>query len=85
VKRGEDFAAAGDFVSARLVFQRAAETGDAKAALMLAETYDPNVLDRLRARGVAPDIAMARLWYKKAKGLGSPEAQRRLERLDQPN
>jgi TPR repeat protein len=85
VKRGEDFAAAGDLVSARLVFQRAAETGDAKAALMLAETYDPNVLDRLRARGVAPDIAMARLWYKKAKDLGSPEAQRRLERLDQPN
>jgi TPR repeat protein len=85
VKRGEDFTAAGDFASARLVFQRAAETGDAKAALMLAETYDPNVLDRLRAKSVAPDIAMARLWYEKAKELGSPEAQRRLERLDQPN
>jgi hypothetical protein len=85
VKRGEDFVAAGDFVSARLVFQRAAETGDAKAALMLAETYDPNVLGASRAKGVAPDIAMARLWYEKAKALGSPEAQRRLERLDQPN
>jgi hypothetical protein len=85
VRRGEDFTAAGDVVSARLVFQRAAETGDAKAALMLAETYDPNVLGRLRAKGVAPDIAMARLWYEKAKDLGSPEAQRRLERLDQPN
>jgi TPR repeat protein len=81
VKRGEDFTAAGDFASARLVFQRAAEAGDAKAALMLAETYDPNIL---RA-GVAPDTAMARLWYEKAKDLGSPEAQRRLERLDQPN
>jgi hypothetical protein len=85
VKRGEDFTAAGDFASARLVFQRAAEAGDAKAALMLAETYDPNMLGRLRAEGVAPDTAMARLWYEKAKALGSPEAQRRLERLDQPN
>jgi hypothetical protein len=85
VKRAEDFTAAGDFVSARLMLQRAAETGDAKAALMLAESYDPNVLSLLRAKGVAPDIAMARLWYEKAKALGSPEAQRRLERLDQPN
>jgi TPR repeat protein len=81
VKRGEDFTAAGDFASARLVFQRAAEAGDAKAALMLAETYDPNILPA----GVAPDTAMARLWYEKAMDLGSPEAQRRLERLDQPN
>jgi TPR repeat protein len=85
VKRAEDLTAAGDFVSARLMLQRVAETGDAKAALMLAESYDPNVLSLLRAKGVAPDIAMARLWYEKAKALGSPEAQRRLERLDQPN
>ena len=67
VKRGEEFTAAGDFVSARLVFQRAAETGNAKAAFMLAGTYDPAVLDRIRAMGVAPDIAKARLWYEKAK------------------
>jgi len=83
VKRGEEFAAAGDFVSARLVFQRAAETGNAKAAFMLAGTYDPTVLDRIRAIGVAPDIAKARLWYEKAKNLGSPEAARRLELLVQ--
>jgi hypothetical protein len=30
VKRSEDFTAVGDFVSARLMFQRAAETGDAR-------------------------------------------------------
>ena len=83
VKRGEEFTAAGDFVSARLVFQRAAETGNAKAAFMLAGTYDPAVLDRIRAMGVAPDIAKARLWYEKAKNLGSPEAARRLELLVQ--
>ena len=83
VKRGEEFTAAGDFVSARLVFQRAAETGNANAAFMLGGTYDPAVLDRIRAMGVAPDIAKARLWYEKAKNLGSPEAARRLELLVQ--
>ena len=67
VKRGEEFAAAGDFVSARLMFQRAAETGNAKAAFLLAETYDPAVLDTIRARGGAPNIAKAQLWYEKAK------------------
>ena len=45
VKRGEEFIAVGDFVSARLMFQRAAEKGSAKAAFMLAETYDPAALD----------------------------------------
>ena len=79
VKRGEEFIAAGDFVSARLVFQRAAERGNAKAAFMLAETYDPAALDTIRAMGVAPDIAKAHLWYEKAKNLGSPEAVRKLE------
>ena len=83
MKRGEEFTAAGDFASARLVFQRAAETGNAKAAFMLAGTYDPAVLDLIRAMGVAPDIAKARLWYEKAKTLGSPEAARRLELLVQ--
>ena len=67
VKRGEEFIAVGDFVSARLMFQRAAEKGSAKAAFMLAETYDPAALDTIRAMGVAPDIAKARLWYEKAK------------------
>ena len=78
VKRGEEFIAAGDFVSARRVFQRATERGNAKAAFMLAETYDPAALD-IRAMGVAPDMAKAHLWYEKAKNLGSPEAVRKLE------
>ena len=82
VKRGEEFIAAGDFVSARRVFQRATERGNAKAAFMLAGTYDPAVLD-IRAMGVAPDMAKARSWYEKAKNLGSPEAVRKLEPLVQ--
>jgi hypothetical protein len=84
VKRGEDFVAVGDFASARMLFQRAADAGDGQAALMLGATYDPNVLHRFGAKGLTADIAEARLWYEKARALGSPEAPRRLEALAQP-
>ena len=59
----------------------AAQAGDSGAALALASTYDPLVLQRLGERGLAPDIAMARFWYEKAKELGSKEAPERLEVL----
>jgi hypothetical protein len=83
LKRGEDFVAAGDFANARLVFRRAAKAGHARAALMLASTYDPIVLGRFQARGLVADKAKARFWYQKAKTLGSTEAPRRLELLAQ--
>jgi hypothetical protein len=81
IKRGEDYIATGDLASARLVLQRAAEGGDARAALALAGTYDPNVLEQLGVRGFAPDIGRALAWYEKARDFGSAEAPRRLERL----
>src|SRR5262249_11626470 len=85
IKRGEGFISAGDLASARLVLQRAAEAGDPQAALMLAGTYDPIVLEKIGVqgfapdiiRGFAPDIARARTWYELAKQLGSTEAGRR--------
>jgi hypothetical protein len=42
--RGNALEATGDLARARLVFQRAVEAGNARAAFMLAETYDPIVL-----------------------------------------
>jgi hypothetical protein len=81
IKRGEDFIAAGDLAAARIVLRRAAEAGDAGAALALAATYDPIVLTELKAYGFAADVEMARLWYQKAKEFGSAEAPRRLEML----
>src|SRR5262245_29692800 len=41
IKQGQQFVAARDFASARLVFQRAAEAGSAAAALALGASYDP--------------------------------------------
>jgi hypothetical protein len=81
VKRGEDFIASGDLAAARLVLQRAAEGGDAGAALTLAGTYDPLVLEKLGVQGLSADVAKARAWYERAKEFGSTEAPRRLEML----
>ena len=46
-KQGEQFAAAGDLVTARILFQRAAEAGDGNAAVALGGTYDPTELAKL--------------------------------------
>jgi hypothetical protein len=81
IKQGEQFMAAGDVVTARIAFQRAAEAGDAKAALALGATYDPSVLAKVGVVGINADAAKARSWYEKAEKLGSPEGKRRLELL----
>jgi hypothetical protein len=81
LKQGQDFVAAGDLATARVVLRRAAQAGAAIAAYTLAQTYDPQVLAKMRARGVEPDPAEARRWYEMAQKLGSKEAAQQLERL----
>jgi hypothetical protein len=80
-RQGEQFAAAGDLVTARILFQRAAEAGDATAAMALGATYDPNALAKLGVVGMGADVEKARSWYRKAESFGSPEASRRLNAL----
>jgi TPR repeat protein len=81
LKRADDLIANGDLAAARLVLRRAANAGDARAAMTLAGTYDPVILEKLGVHGFVPDVAMARAWYEKAKKFGSAEAPQRLERL----
>jgi len=84
MKIGAELMAHGDVTAARMMFERAAEAGEAAAAFALAETYDPAVLRRLRLRGgIAPDVALARRWYEKARDLGSITAPERIVRLTQ--
>jgi hypothetical protein len=84
MKMGTELMANGDVAAARLMFERAAEAGDAAGAFALAETYDPVVLRRLHLRGgVVPDVALARKWYETARDLGSVAAPERLSRLAQ--
>jgi TPR repeat protein len=85
VKRGEQLAAAGDMAAARLTLRRAADAHNARAALALGATYDPNVLQNLGIYGIEPDVAQTRRWYERAKEFGSAEAQRRLETLASRN
>jgi TPR repeat protein len=65
-----------------MMFQPAAEAGDAVAAFALAETYDPSVLKKLGAKGgITSDVTLANTWYEKARVLGSTLARERLEQL----
>jgi hypothetical protein len=70
-KRGAEYVANGNIGAARMMFRPAAEAGDAAAAFALAETYDPSVLEKRGAKGIAPDMAQAQRWYDKARALGS--------------
>jgi len=81
LRRADDLIASGDLAAARLVLRRAANAGDARAAMTLAGTYDPLILEKLGVHGFVPDVAMARVWYEKAKKFGSAEAPQRLELL----
>lgn len=81
VKRGQDFIANGDLGAARLVLRRAADGGDAQAALLLGSTYDPATSKHFKVIGLTPDPAQARAWYRRAVDLGSAEAVRRLQPL----
>ena len=85
MKQGQQFIAAGDVVTARAVFQRAAEAGDADAAVALGGTYDPIVFAKLGVAGLGADVEKARTWYQKAESLGSAEATRRLAILANRN
>ena len=81
LKRGKDLIANGDLAAARLVLRLAADAYEAEAALALGATYDPFVLRALKVYGVKADPVMARVWYEKARELGSAAAPRRLEML----
>jgi hypothetical protein len=81
LKRAKGLLAIGDITSARLLLERAADAQEAEAALMLAGTYDPQVLGSQDLRSVSPDPAAARVWYQKAAQLGSADAKRRLGQL----
>jgi len=81
VEQGQKYIAVGDVVTARTIFRRAAESGDATAALALAATYDPMVLAKLGVLGMGADVEKARAWYQMAESYGSAEATQRLQVL----
>ncbi len=71
----------GDIGSARIVLERAAETGSAQASFALAETYDPLILPKWGTYGTRGDATKARALYAKAQAGGIKEATERLDAL----
>jgi TPR repeat protein len=81
IEQGRQFFDVGDLVAARILFLRAANAGDATAAVAMGETYDPVVLADRGVLGPVADLDQARRWYERAREMGSPEGPRRLEML----
>jgi hypothetical protein len=81
VRRAQELLASGDLRGARVLLKRAADAQNARAALLLAKTFDPITLRQLSTADPGPDLAQARNWYQRAKEWGSPEAQRQLDAL----
>ncbi len=84
--RGDMLLDAGDVVGAQLLYERGAGAGDSVAALRLGETFDPSVLQAIHL-GFPGDRARAAYWYRKARDLGSAEANvmlKSIERSDTP-
>ena len=75
--RARTLLAQGNIGAARIVLERAAETGSAQATFALAETYDPNVLATWRTRGTSGDATKARDLYARAYDGGIKAAKDR--------
>jgi hypothetical protein len=78
----DDALAAGDITTARLFLMKAARTGNGRAFVALAETYDQKVLDERGVIGVTGDAAKAKEYYEQAKAAGEAGAVQALARLD---
>jgi TPR repeat protein len=81
VARGERELSQGNVSEARQFLLRAAETGSARAALLLGSTYDQHEFARLQIQGVQPNPSLARKWYLRAQELGEADAGAALLRL----
>jgi len=81
VARAESLIKQFDFVGARLLLAHALEKGSARAAFMMAETYDRQILRSWQAYGVRGDAQMARKFYQLAAAAGIEKARERVEAL----
>jgi hypothetical protein len=80
--RGDAMLKMKDIMAARGFYAYAASAGSARAAMALAETYDPRFLSQLDAMGTRPDLAAAADWYRKAAALGDSSANVRLQTME---
>jgi len=77
IERAESLLKMSDISGARLILDRAMAAGSARAAFLLAQTYDPRVLDEWRVVGIKGDPAKAQELYARAQAGGIREAGQR--------
>jgi hypothetical protein len=82
VEQARAVIASGNIEAARAALSKKVDSGSASSAVVIGATYDPNMLDALGGQNIAPDIAKARLWYRRAQQMGAPEATSLLEKLE---
>jgi hypothetical protein len=80
--RGDAMLAIKDISAARSFYEHAANGGSARAALALAQTYDPTFLYQWGVVGPKPSPDLAAIWYRKAAALGDRAATVRLRTLE---
>jgi TPR repeat protein len=81
IARAESLFKQSDVVGARLLLEYALTKGSARAAFMMAETYDWKILRSLQTSGVRGDAEIARELYRLAAAAGIEKARERLEAL----
>ena len=68
----------GDIAAARRLLERASSGDEAEAWLVLAETYDPQMLARWGVVGIKPDLEKAKTLYQEAQRRGAQGAREHL-------
>jgi hypothetical protein len=74
LSRGDERLRSGDVSAARLFYQKAADAGSARGALMMGATYDPHFLATIGVYGMPGDEKAAAIWYGRAGDLGDSGA-----------
>jgi hypothetical protein len=72
ISRGDKLLVAGDVAAARLLYRRAAESGNAIAAIRLGGTYDSKILAQAGLTATLGNAGTAALWYKRAQDMQNP-------------
>jgi TPR repeat protein len=80
--RGDAFVRTRDIASARLLYERAADAGNGRAALRMGESFDPAFLDSIGISRMLGDRQLALSWYRRACDLGDAEAAQLLQKLE---
>jgi hypothetical protein len=80
--RGDAFVRTRDIASARLLYERAADAGNGRAALRMGKSFDPAFLDSIGISRMLGDRQLALSWYRRASDLGDAEAVQLLQKLE---